>query len=192
MRFFLLTSTEKPNPCKPPLLLDFLNHNESPVVVAQQWLSFLASEESNALRPRLLWQAGGATSWGEFVAARPDLAELFTAGLYFVAGALHAKLSAEIAKANPWRACSVVDERIPLPTRLAIGAESIRNHMCCVGATVKGIVQNQNIVLPQDWMKPAAQQCVKGLVTAAQQIMSVVDIERLHIRSKTLKTTKGP
>ncbi len=63
VKFFLMASNDEPRPCRPPLALDLGNDKESPIVVATQWLSFLASEFSNHARPRLIWQTAGATTW---------------------------------------------------------------------------------------------------------------------------------
>ncbi len=109
-----------------------MRESSSPVIVALQYLSYLAA--GKAPRLALMFLALGYTSWSEFRDKEPELVETFRVGILMTASSIERRLGMKM-RSWPWLVAHVADENRSPEERRAFAEEGRNKSQSAVLAT---------------------------------------------------------
>ena len=183
--FFLKTSRELHDPCKPCCSMDWLNPRTSHATVATQYIGSLVAGTSPHLQ--LLWGTSECQSWLDFVRRNPAKVLFASSAFYVVSASMHRRAIAPRSQGiNPL--ITLADERVDLEERRNVAdVLASRRKLCCRGRFVYNFM-HQFITCAGDFFSQTAQTIMKGIAWAIKYVLSVADAERRHLRSKRFIT----
>ena len=184
--FFLRCSKEFHDTCQPCPMHDFYNPTTSQATVALQYLGYLAT--SGATHCRLLWEPLGYRNHAEFCCDDNEHTKFFRVSLYLTSVSLHRR-HVVARHASDIEVALHSDARIPLDRRREVMDMLRKKHTasrhCCLQPIAFNMIEKFVLdvcnVLLTNLLRAS-----EGLAWALAKAMSVVSIERRHLRNKRI------
>ena len=183
--YFLRTSRDLQDMCKPPSSFDFILPETSHATVAVQFISYLCSGRAEAMR--MMWDAEGYSSMAGFVQNEHEAAHRLRVAFYCSSGGIHQEFIAERDRGIN-RLLILGDVRQPPHVRRAT-AETLytlfcSGRVCCIGAFTYMILSDAGVSSCVDLLEEKFQRTVHALAYVLMYLRSVADIERRHLRTR--------